>query len=92
MKLVSGSLAEGWAQDTPYDLILVDGAVTSFPSALASQLRPRTGRIVGILRDEGGQGRAVVAEVTAAGLRTQPLFDCNVPLIPELLPKPVFVF
>jgi protein-L-isoaspartate(D-aspartate) O-methyltransferase len=90
--LVTGKLAEGWADGAPYDLILVDGAVAKFPAALAQQLRPRSGRIVGVLRDTAGTGHAVIAEATPAGLRPQPLFDCNVPLIPALAPAAAFVF
>ena len=36
--------------------------------------------------------QAVLAEATAAGLRTQPMFDCATPPIPSLLPSPGFVF
>jgi protein-L-isoaspartate(D-aspartate) O-methyltransferase len=90
--LVTGPLAAGWTAAAPYDLILVEGAVGQFPPALAAQLRPRTGRIVGVVRDADGTGHAVIAETTPAGLRPQPLFDCNVPLIPALAPVPAFVF
>jgi protein-L-isoaspartate(D-aspartate) O-methyltransferase len=90
--LVTGPLGAGWAGGAPYDLILVDGAVGSFPPALAQQLRPRSGRVVGVLRDRAGTGHAVVAEATPAGLRPRPLFDCNVPLIPALAPAAAFVF
>jgi hypothetical protein len=34
----------------------------------------------------------VRAEATPAGLRPQPLFDCTVPLIPCMAPRPAFVF
>jgi len=90
--LVTGPLREGWSAGAPYDLILVDGAVGVFPPALASQLRPRTGRIVGVLRDGAGPGHAVHAEATPGGLRPRPLFDCNVPLIAALAPAAAFVF
>ncbi len=90
--LVTGKLDAGWPGGAPYDLILVDGAVGRFPPALAKQLRPRTGRLVGVLRDGAGTGHAVLAEATPAGLRPQPLFDCNIPLIPALAPTAGFVF
>jgi protein-L-isoaspartate(D-aspartate) O-methyltransferase len=90
--LVTGPLAAGWAAGAPYDLILVDGAVGQFPPALAQQLRPRSGRIVGVLQDAHRTGHAVIAEATPAGLRPRPLFDCNVPLIPALAPAAAFVF
>jgi protein-L-isoaspartate(D-aspartate) O-methyltransferase len=90
--IVTGALDAGWPAGAPYDLILVDGAVGRFPPALAAQLRPRTGRIVGVLQDRAGTGHAVMAEATPSGLRPQPLFDCNIPLIPSLAPVAGFVF
>jgi protein-L-isoaspartate(D-aspartate) O-methyltransferase len=92
VKLVSGKLDAGWAAGAPYDLILVDGAVGRFPPALAQQLRPRSGRIVGVLGDGVSPGQAVLAELTPGGLRPQPLFDCNIPMIPALAPAAGFVF
>jgi protein-L-isoaspartate(D-aspartate) O-methyltransferase len=90
--LATGKLDAGWPEGAPYDLILLDGAVGRFPAALAKQLRPGSGRLVGVLRDGTGPAKAVLAEVTAAGLRPQPLFDCNIPLIPSLVPAQGFVF
>ncbi len=90
--LVSGPLDAGWPDGAPYDLILVDGAAARFPPALAQQLRPRAGRLAGVLRDGPGPAHAVLAEATPAGLRPQPLFDCAVPMIPALAKAPGFVF
>jgi protein-L-isoaspartate(D-aspartate) O-methyltransferase len=90
--LVTGALDVGWPAGAPYDLILVDGAVGRFPPALAQQLRPRSGRVVGVLREGPGPGQAVVAEATPGGLRPQPLFDCYIPVIPALAAAPGFVF
>jgi protein-L-isoaspartate(D-aspartate) O-methyltransferase len=90
--LVTGKLDAGWPQGAPYDLILVDGAAGRFPPALAQQLAPRTGRLVGVLRTGPGPGQGVVAAATPAGLRPQPLFDCYVPTIPALAAAPGFVF
>jgi protein-L-isoaspartate(D-aspartate) O-methyltransferase len=90
--LAVGPPAAGWPSGAPYDVILVDGAVGAFPPALAQQLRPRTGRIVGVLQERPGLALAVLAEATPGGLRPQPLFDCAIPLIPALAPTPGFVF
>jgi protein-L-isoaspartate(D-aspartate) O-methyltransferase len=90
--IATGPLAAGWPDGGPYDIILVDGAVGAFPPALAQQLRPRTGRLVGVLRNGAGTAQAVLAEATPSGLRPQPLFDCTIPLIPALAPRPSFVF
>ncbi len=90
--LVSGKLVAGWPEQAPYDLILIDGAVRDIPPAIAAQLRPGTGRLVTVRRTESHVGQAVLAEASVAGLRAQPAFDCATPLIPALLPAPVFVF
>ena len=90
--LQSGSLDAGWAAQAPYDIILIDGAVRDIPPLIAGQLRAGTGRLVTVSRTETHGGQAVLAEMTAVGLRTQPAFDCAIPLIPALLPAPRFVF
>jgi protein-L-isoaspartate(D-aspartate) O-methyltransferase len=90
--LVSGKPDDGWPEGAPYELILVDGAVGRFPPAWAKQLHGRSGRIVAVLRGGPGPGQAVLAEATPGGLRPQPLFDCNIPLIPALAPVAGFVF
>lgn len=91
VEYVAGPLAEGWAKGAPYDLILIDGAVRDIPPALGAQLS-REGRIVTVRAGRGSTGKGVIAEPTSAGLHAQPMFDCSVPLIPDLLPKPGFVF
>ena len=92
VSLVSGPLASGWPPGAPYDVILIEGAVRSIPSAIGEQLHRETGRLVTVCADGSGTGQAVLAEVTAAGLRSQPMFDCATPAIPSLLPAPGFVF
>jgi protein-L-isoaspartate(D-aspartate) O-methyltransferase len=91
VKIVSGPLADGWAADAPYDLILIEGAVRDIPPRLGPQLRP-AGRIVTVRTGRGSTGKGVIAEATPAGLHAQAVFDCAVPLIADLLPRPGFVF
>jgi protein-L-isoaspartate(D-aspartate) O-methyltransferase len=90
--LVSGPLAAGWPQASPYDIILIEGAVRDIPAALGPQLRPGRGRLVTVRTGHGSTGKGVLAELTPAGLRARPIFDCATPLIPGLLPEPGFVF
>jgi protein-L-isoaspartate(D-aspartate) O-methyltransferase len=90
--LVTGPIADGWPQGGPYDIILLEGAVRDIPAALGAQLAPGRGRLVTVLVGKGRSGMAVLAEPTAAGLRAQPMFDCNTPPIASLLPPPGFVF
>jgi protein-L-isoaspartate(D-aspartate) O-methyltransferase len=92
VSLVSGPLATGWPAGAPYDVILIEGAVTDIPPAVSEQLREGGGRLVAICTDGGTGGQAVLAEATMGGLRKQPMFDCASPPIPMLASAPAFVF
>ncbi len=89
--LIEGKLAEGHAAGAPYDLVVIDGAVRSIPPVIGRQVAA-TGRLVAVVAREGGAGVAVLAEPSTGGLRTQPAFDANTHLLPELLPAPSFSF
>ena len=93
INVVAGSLAEGWPSGAPYDVILIEGAVHAIPPAAAQQLRVNGGRLVTVLRQNGGRtSSAVLAKSTIMGLRAQPMFDCATPDLPTLRPAPVFEF
>src|SRR4051812_39318593 len=81
--LVTGPLGEGCPAEAPYDLILIEGAVPDIPPALAEQLTPHTGRLIGAMCGEGRVTQAVMGERTKAGLRTTMLFDCATPVLPS---------
>ena len=90
---MAGPLAAGWPSGAPYDVILIEGAVHEIPPAISAQLRADGGRLVTVLRENGGRtSAAVLAEPTPAGLRAQPMFDCATPDLPSLRPAPVFEF
>ena len=90
--LVAGPLAEGWRDGAPWDLVLIEGAAPAIPGAIAGQVRPETGRLVGVLAGGGRTGMAVLGERTSAGLTIRPMFDCATPVLPTLMSKPGFVF
>lgn len=92
VSLVSGPLSAGWAGGAPYDIIMIEGGVPEIPQALGGQLRNEGGRLVAVLRGAGRTGSAVLAEVTPAGLRSQPVFDCATPVLPSLARVPAFQF
>jgi protein-L-isoaspartate(D-aspartate) O-methyltransferase len=95
VKIVHGALPAGLPQGAPWDIILLEGAVTEIPSALAAQVAPN-GRLVTVVVSQGVGGRAVLAEPAgtpdAPRLRSREAFDCSTPLLPGLRPAPVFVF
>ncbi len=91
---VTGPLAKGWPASAPYDAILIEGAVTEIPPALASQLH-KAGQVVGILaksRAAVGLGAIVVAEPGLNGFAVRPVFDCTARLLPALRPASAFEF
>jgi protein-L-isoaspartate(D-aspartate) O-methyltransferase len=92
VNLVTGKLAAGWPTDAPYDIVLIEGAVTAAPPAIVAQIRQETGRLVTVIRGAAGPGHAVRGEATQAGLQLRPEFDCGTPPIPALLPAPAFTF
>lgn len=91
VSIVQGPLAAGWSSGAPYDLIVIEGAVPAIPTELGAQLRVEGGRLVAVVRPDR-TGSAVLAEMTPAGLRAQPVFDCATPLLPEFRPVPAFQF
>lgn len=86
-----GKLVAGVADDSPFDLILIDGAVRVVPPTLVGQLAPH-GRIVCVIWPEGGVATASIAEASPTGLAVRSVFDVALPLLPELAPAPVFAF
>jgi hypothetical protein len=68
-------------------VILIEGTVRESHPRSASNC---TGRPV--LSGTAGVCRAVLAEVTLAGLRPQSMFDCATAPIHSQLPSPGFVF
>ncbi len=91
IRFETGPLQAGWADASPYELILIDGAVRTLPPVLAGQLAA-AGRLAAVLWPEAQVGTVVLAEASNGGLRGRPQFDASTPLIPELAPRPAFAF
>ncbi|MBB4097819.1 protein-L-isoaspartate O-methyltransferase family protein [Sphingomonas kyeonggiensis] len=77
VELVEAPLAAGNAQEGPYDLIVVDGAVEEIPAALLDQLKPEGRVVTGVVdrgvtrlasgrRTEGGFGLSDFADIECA--------------------------
>jgi protein-L-isoaspartate(D-aspartate) O-methyltransferase len=89
--VVEGDPTFGYAQQGPYDVILINGEVGRIPHALTAQLAPG-GRLVAVLTDDQGLGRATLLMKGPAGLSRRTLFDANVPRLPEFEVETGFVF
>ena len=79
--VMTGPLAEGYARQAPYDVILVGGAVDRLPQALADQLA-EAGRIVGVLCEPGAVGQASLWARHRGALSSRRLFEASLPPLP----------
>jgi protein-L-isoaspartate(D-aspartate) O-methyltransferase len=78
--VVEGALPAGHAEEAPYDVIVVEGAVAALPEALLSQLR-EGGRLVAV----EGYGNAGVARLyvrDGASVSGRPAFNAAVRPLP----------
>ena len=89
--VVEGPLAQGHAARAPYHVVLFEGRVGHIPDAIAQQVA-EGGRIVAVLGDAGGMGRAVLMTRNGGVLSRRPVFDAAVPALPGLERAPSFVF
>lgn len=89
--VVEGPLDKGWPGEAPYQLILFDGAVDEVPSAIAGKLA-EDGRIVAVISNGTGPGRATLMQRTGGAVSRRTLFDANTPLLPEFTRSAGFVF
>jgi protein-L-isoaspartate(D-aspartate) O-methyltransferase len=89
--VVEGKFAYGYPQRGPYDVILVNGAVTEFPPALFAQLA-EGGRLVGVRRAGTGPGAAMLMLKRHGAVAGRTLFEAATPYLAGFQPKPRFVF
>ena len=88
--VVEGPLAAGYAKQSPYDAILIDGAVDEIPRSIREQLA-EGGRLVAVVGSEG-RGRAIRILRIGASFTQVELFDAAVPLLPGFATRRRFVF
>jgi len=88
--VVEGPLAEGYAKQGPYDIVLFDGAVSEVPDTIERQLA-EGGRMAAVVRSDG-VGRATLFMRTAGVVSGRPVFDAATPLLPGFEKQPGFVF
>ena len=88
--VVVGDLKAGWPAKSPYDAILVDGAVGALPVGFKPQLADG-GRLVCVVRD-GPVGRATLVTRAGDSYGSRQEFDAMTPLLPEFAKLPKFVF
>jgi protein-L-isoaspartate(D-aspartate) O-methyltransferase len=90
VSLAAGDLKGGWPAGSPYDIILIDGAMSALPNNLKPQLADG-GRLVCIVR-EGPVGRATLVTRSGDSYGSREEFDAMTPVLPSFQKQPKFVF
>lgn len=90
VKTVATAAVYGWADDAPYDVIMLNGAAEIVPDAWLAQLAPG-GRLGVIVRD-GAVGRARIYTRAGDATAYRVAFDAAPPLAPGLERPPSFRF
>lgn len=89
--VVEGELASGWGKESPFNVIVLEGAVVEVPEEILDQLA-EGGRLVTVLRSEFGTGSATLFQKRHGRVSQRALFDANVPFLSGFELKQSFVF
>jgi len=88
---VEGKLAEGLADQAPFDVIYVCGMIETLPEAWGAQLA-EGGRLVAVMVESGKLGRGKVYMKAGETLSSRDGFDACPPRLVEFDRKPTFTF
>lgn len=86
-----GPVVEGWPDQAPYDVILINGAVERIPDALFAQLA-EGGRLVTVVRRGLGPGEAELHIKARGVVSKRLLFDAYTPRLDDFAVEEGFVF
>ncbi|MFT3726523.1 MAG: protein-L-isoaspartate O-methyltransferase [Terricaulis sp.] len=89
-KAVSTPTPEGWRDEAPYDVIMLNGAAEIVPDAWLAQLAP--GGRLGVIVRQGAAGSARIYTRSGDAVAYRIAFDAAPPIAPGLERKPSFVF
>ena len=87
-------IQSGYPTKAPYDVILINGGVSTVPDKIKSQLAPN-GRLVAVVSRRtpmGTVGSAVLITRHDSSFSSQNLFDAATPFLPGFEEKKAFVF
>jgi protein-L-isoaspartate(D-aspartate) O-methyltransferase len=91
VSVISGPLPEGHADRAPYDVIVVEGGVSSVPQTLLDQLA-EGGRLAAVILPSAGMGKGTVFLRTHGSLSSRVAFDAATPPLPGFAPEKRFAF
>lgn len=89
-KAVSTAAVDGWRDEAPYDIILLNGAAEFVPDAWLAQLAP--GGRLGVIVRQGAAGTARIYTRAADATAYRSAFDAAPPIAPGLANPPAFAF
>jgi protein-L-isoaspartate(D-aspartate) O-methyltransferase len=90
--VIKSRLVDGYAEEGPYDQILVEGSVEMMPESLLQQLGPK-GKLAAVYRPADAPiGVASLWMRSGGNFVRKPLFDACVPNLDEFNKKPEFTF
>jgi protein-L-isoaspartate(D-aspartate) O-methyltransferase len=89
-KTVSTAVADGWRDEAPYDVMLLNGAAENVPDAWFAQLAD--GGRLGVIVREGAAGAARIYTRARDANSYRTVFDAFPPIAPGLQKPPAFAF
>jgi protein-L-isoaspartate(D-aspartate) O-methyltransferase len=89
--VVTGTLANGYPRQAPYDVILLEGAVPEVPDGLRGQLSDG-GRLVAIIGDGTWNSKLTVIERHGESFGQRVVFDATAPRLSGFERAEAFVF
>jgi protein-L-isoaspartate(D-aspartate) O-methyltransferase len=89
-KAVSTAAVEGWADEAPYDIIMLNGSAEFVPDAWLEQLAP--GGRLGVIVRQGAAGAARIYTRTGGATAYRTAFDAAPPVAPGLHKPQTFRF
>ena len=89
--MVNQDYTQGYADQAPYDAILINGSVAECPENIVSQLA-EDGRLVCVVRDERSMGRITLVQRVRGVTSEIELYDAGTPMLPGFEPAAAFEF
>lgn len=86
-----GPINAGWADQAPYDVIMINGACEKMSDTVLSQLA-EGGRLCAVVGGEAGTCSATLFVKSGGVVSSRELFDANVPGLPEFELEEGFTF
>lgn len=88
--IASGDMAKGHYEESPYDIIIISGAVEEVPAGLFDQLRDG-GRLIAVV-GHGNSAFATLFTKERGGVSATPQFNSSIRALPGFLKAKEFVF